>query len=81
MQSEKEKPVIRGPGVTHVVHDDNLARAEELLRYRQRANGLRGAPARIADDMRVAFLEAQRLRGICERVSIKPSSLLPVSHP
>ena len=48
-------------GGTHVVDDDDLAGAEELLRYRERADRLDGAPARVADDVGVALLQAQDL--------------------
>lgn len=44
-----------------MVEDDDLAGAEELLRYRERADRLGGAAARVADDVGVALLQAEDL--------------------
>jgi hypothetical protein len=43
---------------------DNLARAKELLRDDERANGVDGATARIADDVGVALLQAEEPRRV-----------------
>lgn len=44
-----------------MVNDDDLARAEELLRYRERADRLNGTAACVADDVGVALLQAEDL--------------------
>lgn len=41
-----------------MVHDDDLPRPQQLLRYDQTANGVRDAPSSVADDVGVAFFEA-----------------------
>lgn len=54
--------------------DDDLACAEELLRYRERADGLNGAPARVADDVGVALLQAQDLSRVWSVLASVPIS-------
>ena len=46
-----------------VMDHDDLARAEQLLGDDQRAEGVTGEAPGIADDVRIAFLEAKRPRG------------------
>lgn len=54
----------KGDAQTYMVNDDNLPRAQQLLRDNQRPQRLARPPAGVADDVRVAFGEAQRLGGV-----------------
>lgn len=49
----------------YMMHDHDLPRAQELLRDDQAADGVCGAAAGVADDVGVAFLEAEGAGGVC----------------
>lgn len=48
-----------------MVDDDNFARPQQLLGNDDAAQGFSDAPASVADDMRVAFFEAERSSSVC----------------